>query len=40
MSIASVVAVVFSGHKISTLALVAVAVALLLLAVVIFRNPR
>jgi hypothetical protein len=40
MSIASVVAFVFSGNKIPTLAVVAVGVALLLLCVVIFRNPR
>jgi hypothetical protein len=40
MSIASVVALVFSGHKIPTPAIVAFAVALLLAAVVIFRNPR
>jgi hypothetical protein len=40
MSLASVIALVFSGHKIPTPAVVAFAVALLLVAIVIFRNPR
>jgi hypothetical protein len=40
ISVTSVIALVFSGHKIPTLAVVAVGAALLILTVVIFRNPR
>jgi hypothetical protein len=40
LSLASVIALVFSGHKIPTLAVVAVVAAFLLFALVVFRNPR